>query len=118
MISFDSEYMHNFFVERAKDLDKSFQRLVNKATFDNYLAAYTALASQCEFEYDALMNVSLWKDILDMFCDKTHSQFGMVAIIRAEMIIVNKRNSESISGATQLYNTQTGYLVLSSPREI
>ena len=36
------------------------------------------------------MNVYLWKDILEQFCDRTHSQFGIVAIIRATMINVNK----------------------------
>jgi len=36
------------------------------------------------------MNVNLWKDILEQFCDRTHSQFGIVAIIRATMINVNK----------------------------
>ena len=36
------------------------------------------------------MNVSLWKDILEQFCDRTHSQYGIVAIIRACMIVVNK----------------------------
>jgi len=36
------------------------------------------------------MNVKLWRDILENICDRTHSQYGMVAIIRAVMIIVNK----------------------------
>ena len=36
------------------------------------------------------MNVSLWEDILEQFCDRTHSQYGIVAIIRACMIVVNK----------------------------
>ena len=36
------------------------------------------------------MNVSLWKDILEQFCDRTHSQYGIVAIISAVMITVNK----------------------------
>ena len=36
------------------------------------------------------MNVTVWKDILENFCDRTHSQYGIVAIIRAVMITVNK----------------------------
>ena len=41
-------------------------------------------------QYDIFMTVSLWENILEGFCDRTHSQFGIVAIIRAAMVIVNK----------------------------
>ena len=37
-----------------------------------------------------MMNVTVWKDILEDFCDRTHSQYGIVAIVRAIMIVVNK----------------------------
>ena len=33
----------------------------------------------------------MWKDILEQFCDRTHSQYGMVAISQACMVIVNKK---------------------------
>ena len=36
------------------------------------------------------MNVPIWKDILEDFCDRTRTQFGMVAMIRAVKITVNK----------------------------
>ena len=76
------------FIQRTKDLDAKFQRSVYIARFENYVAAYNALRSQCEC--DLFMNVTVWKDILENFCDRTHSQYGIVAIIRAVMITVNK----------------------------
>ena len=36
------------------------------------------------------MNVKLWNDILEYHCDRTHSQYGIVAIIQASMMVVNK----------------------------
>ena len=90
MITFRSTYMQKVFSKRSKDLDENFQRMINKARFENYTAAYNALRCQCETEYDIFMNVTLWNDILEQFCDRTHSQYGMVAIIRACMVIVNK----------------------------
>ena len=36
------------------------------------------------------MNVTVWKAILEIFCDGIHSQFGIVALISAVMITVNK----------------------------
>ena len=42
-------------------------------------------------EYESFMNIHLWKDILEHHCDRTHSQYGIVAIVRAAMIIVNKQ---------------------------
>ena len=90
MLPYRSSYMHQVFAERTKQLDANFQRVINKARFENYTAAYNALRCKCETEYDFFMNVSLWKDILEQFCDRTHSQYGIVAIIRACMIVVNK----------------------------
>ena len=90
MLNFDSLYMHNIFSTRSANLDAEWQKMVNKARFENYVVAYNALRLQCESEYDRFMNVNLWKDILEQFCDRTHSQFGIVAIIRATMINVNK----------------------------
>ena len=90
MLKFKSTYIQQVFAQRTKDLDLKFQRLANIARFENYVATYNALCCQCESEYDLFMNVTVWKDILENFCDRTHSQFGIVAIIRAVMIIVNK----------------------------
>ena len=76
--------------EQTKKLDANFQRLVNKARFENYLVAYNAFRCHCKTEYDIFVNISLWKDILEQFCDRTHSQYGIVAILRTAMITVNK----------------------------
>jgi len=75
---------------RAQEIDEKVQRIVNKARFENYIVCYNALKCQCEQEYDLFINVFLWKDILEPLCERTHSQYGIVAIIRASMVFVNK----------------------------
>jgi len=57
--------MQNVFSKQSKELEENFQRMVNKARFENYTAAYNALRCQCETEYDIFMNVTLWNDILE-----------------------------------------------------
>ena len=75
---------------RAKEIDEKIQHIANKARFENFVACYNALKCQCEQEYDLFVNVILWKDILEPLCDTTHSQYGIVAIIRASTVFVNK----------------------------
>jgi len=90
MLTYRSTHLQRIFAPRIKELDANVQRLINKARFENYVVVYNALRCQCELEYDLFMNVKLWRDILENICDRTHSQYGMVAIIRAVMIILNK----------------------------
>ena len=37
-----------------------------------------------------IMNNTLWNEILSNLCEQTHSQFGIFALARAAMVIVNK----------------------------
>ena len=90
MIRFQSSYLKTVFDPRVEELNMQFQQMVNKARFQNYLVLYNALRCKCEQEYDLFMNVILWKEILENFCDRTHSQYGIVAIVRAAMVTVNK----------------------------
>ena len=90
MLKFNSTYVKSVMIPRAKEIDEAIQRIANKAKFENYVACYNALRCQGEQEYDLFMNVILWKDILEPLCERTHSQYGIVAIIRASMVYVNK----------------------------
>ena len=36
------------------------------------------------------MNRDIWVVVAEPFCDRTHSQYGIVAIVRALMVVVNK----------------------------
>ena len=38
------------------------------------------------------MNTILCKNILEWLCERTHSQYGIVAINRASKVVVNKQN--------------------------
>ena len=73
MLKFRSSYIQKVFSQRTKDLDAKFQRSINIARFENNVVAYNALCCQCESEYDLFMNVTVWKDILENFCDRTFS---------------------------------------------
>ena len=90
MLKFNSTYVKSIMTPRAKEIDETIQRVANKAKFENYIACYNALRCQSEQEYDLFMNVILWKDILEPLCERTHSQYGIVAIVRASMAYVNK----------------------------
>ena len=60
MLTFDSNYMSSIFENSIQNLDADFQRMINKARFENYFVAYNALKCTCEAEYDIFMNISLW----------------------------------------------------------
>ena len=89
MLTFDSSYMSSIFESRIQILDADFQPMINRSRFENYFVAYNPLRCSCKTESDIFMNVSLWETILEQFCDRMHSQYGIVAIIRAVMIVVN-----------------------------
>ena len=74
-----------------KQVNLNISRTANKARFEFYVGRYNALRLQGESEYDIFMNRDLWgKKIAEPICDRTHSQFGIVAIIRALMEVINK----------------------------
>ena len=75
---------------KSKELDITFQKIANKARFEFYVGIYNALRLQCEKEYDIFMNRDIWVVVAEPFCDRTHSQYGIVAIVRALMVVVNK----------------------------
>ena len=88
LLSFDSLYLHNIFSERTKNLVlicNVWSIKQDSKTILLLIMHSNTTASEC----DIFMNVSLWKDILEQFCHKTHSQYGIVAIIRAVMIILS-----------------------------
>jgi len=90
LLYFQSSYLNKIFKTRRIEVNESVQRICNKARFQNLIAAYNGLRCQLEVEYDTFMNTTLWNVILSNFCERTHSQFGIVALTRAGMIIVNK----------------------------
>ena len=51
---------------------------------------YNALRCQCEQEYNNFMNYDLFTKIFEQLSNSKHSQFGIVAIIRAILFVVNK----------------------------
>ena len=90
MIHFRSTYLQNVFALKIKEIDMNIQCIANKARFEFYTSIYNALRCQYKQESDIFMNHNLWINIVDPLCDRTHSQFGIVAIIQALMVVVNK----------------------------
>ena len=50
--------MQQVFAERTKQLDANFQRIINKARFETYVAAYNALSYNCETEQRNMESIS------------------------------------------------------------
>ena len=92
MIYFKSSVLNRIFKPTRTEIDEQAQRLCNKACFENYITAYNALRCQVGIEYACFMNNILYNEILSKLCERTHSQFGIVAMTRAAtaMVIVNK----------------------------
>ena len=91
IMHFRSTYLQSVITPKIKEVDLSIQRIANKARFEFYVGIYIDLRLQCEREYDIFMNRDLWVINAEPLCDRTHSQFGIVAIIRALMVVVNKQ---------------------------
>jgi len=89
-LHFRSTYLQSVMTPKVKELDITIHKIANKARFEFYVGIYNALRLQCETEYDIFMNRDLWVVVAEPFCDRTHSQYGIVAIVRALMVVVNK----------------------------
>jgi len=89
---FRSTYLQSVITPKIKEVGVSIQRIANKARFEFYVGIYNALRLQCEREYDIFMNRDLWVIIAEPLCDRTHSQYGIVTIVRALMVVVNKES--------------------------
>ena len=66
------------------------RKVVALAKYENLIAYYNALRCICEREYDTFMNTTLWNDIIKPLTKREHLQFGILAVIRAAMVDVNK----------------------------
>ena len=63
---------------------------IQQSKIEFYVPIYNALRCQCEQEYNNFMNYDLLTNVFERLSNSKHSQFGIVAIIRAILFVVNK----------------------------
>ena len=78
ILHFRSTYLQSVMTPKVKELDLTFHKIANKVRFEFYVGIYNALRLQCEKEYDIFMNRDIWVVVAEPFCDRTHSQYGIV----------------------------------------
>jgi len=53
------------------------------AMYDNYICQYKALLLQCERDFDLMINVRLYQEIVLPYFQIKHGQFAAVALVRS-----------------------------------
>ena len=51
--------------------------------YENYICQYKAILLQCERDYDVIINVRLYQEIVLPFFQRKHGQFAAVALTRS-----------------------------------
>ena len=86
--------MSRLFNARNKVVTNEEKRLASLTMYENYICQYKALLLQCERDYDLMINMRLYQEIIVPLFAIKHGQFAAVALTR--------------SGANKLRSTEKG----------
>ena len=78
-----SSYMMKVFKARNKALTMEERSRASLAMYNNEIVQYKALLLQCEKDYDLMINVRLYQEIVVPFFNLKHGQFAAVALTRS-----------------------------------
>ena len=78
-----SSYMTKVFKARNKAITMEERRRGAKAMYENCICQYKAILLQCEKEYDLMINVRLYQEIVIPFFNVKHGQYAAVALTRS-----------------------------------
>ena len=59
------------------------RRLASLNMYENYLCQYKAILLQCEREYELMINIRLYQEIVIPFFTVKHGQIAAVALVRS-----------------------------------
>ena len=82
-MNYKSSYMKQLFRKRNLMITKEERRLASLNMYENYLCQYKAILLQCEREYELMINVRLYQEIVVPFFTVKHGQFAAVALVRS-----------------------------------
>ena len=82
-MNYKSSYMKQLFRKRNFIITKEERRLASLNMYENYLCQYKAILLQCEKEYELMINIRLYQEIVVPFFTVKHGQFAAVALVRS-----------------------------------
>ena len=83
-MSYKSTYMFQLFKQRHMDLTNEDRKRAALIMDENYICQYKAILLQCERDFDIMINVRLYQEIILPYFQITHGQFAAVALTRSE----------------------------------
>ena len=81
-LTYRSSYLTKMFKARNKAISMEERRRGAKIMYENCICQYKAILLQCEKEYDLMMNVRLYQEIVVLFFNIKHGQYAAVASTR------------------------------------
>ena len=93
------------FKARNKALTMEVRSRASLAMYNNQIVQYKALLIQCEKDYDLMINVRLYQEIVVPFFNLKHGQFAAVALTRSganKILVQNQRKFDTQFQAAQL----------------
>jgi len=80
-LNYKSFYMQQLFKKRNLMITPEERCLASLNMYENYLCQYKAILLQCEREYELMINVRLYQEIVIPFFTVKHGQFAAVASV-------------------------------------
>ena len=80
---YKSSYMYQLFKARNMAITKEERNRAALLMYDNYICQYKALLLQCERDFDLMINVRLYQEIVLPYFQIKHGQFAAVALVRS-----------------------------------
>ena len=82
-LTYKSSYMTQLFKARNRAVTNAEKRLASLTTYENYICQYKALLLQCERDYDLMINVTIYQQIIVPFFAIKHGQFTRVTLTKS-----------------------------------
>ena len=79
-MSYKSSYMFRLYKSRNATITNEEKSRASLIMYENYICQYNALLLQCEQDYDLMINVRLYHEIILPFFKVKHGQFIAVAL--------------------------------------
>ena len=82
-LTYKSSYMSRLFKARNTNITREEKRLAALTMYENFICQYKAILLQCEQDFDIVINVTLYHEIVLPFFTIKHGQFAAVALGRS-----------------------------------
>ena len=82
-MDYRSSYMSQLYKARNLEVTMNEKRQAALTMYENYICQYKALLLQCERDYDLMINVRLYHEIVLPFFKIKHGQYAAVALTRS-----------------------------------